>query len=347
MKRNNSIFLLCIVACFPIFFLISCNNNSQDNCRNQIDISKIEGKIQVIRFEEELFAKKDTTQIKKLLEKYPQLTQKFYRINTKEIPQKFLKAQEFMVNDKYLDTVYKDCKAHFGDFKDIENEFLNAFKHIKYYFPNFKFPTIYTTITGLKSFGGTEFYVDKDIIVISLDFFLGKKSRYRPKTDEYPDYVWKDFHKKSIVPFCLFFIGNAYNQSNLTDKTVIADMIYYGKTLEFVKRAMPCLPDSVILRYTNEEMMNVEDKANRNFLWNHLIEKKVLFSNSETTKKTYLGDRPYIAEVNKKCPARIGQLFGWRIIQKYLKKNSQISFPDLMKNQDAQVIFDQAAYNGQ
>lgn len=340
-----------IVFCSLLFF--GCGNNSNENnpCKNKVDVSNIKIETKVIRFEKELFATKDTNNIQKLLEKYPLLKRRFFGLqNTKDSlaeEKKLIASLSKMVNDKYLDTLYQDCQKTFGDFKNIEKEFEDAFKHIKYYFPTFKTPTIYTTITGLKSFGGLEFYVDRDIIVISLEFFLGKNVRYRPRREEYPDYIWQHYHQKSIVPFCMLFIANAYNQSDLTDKTMVADMIFYGKSLEFVKRVMPCLPDTLLMRYSQQQIKNINDNKNRSFLWNHFLEKKLLFSSKDADKKAYLEDRPYVAEISKECPARIGQWFGWRIIQKYLEKNKDISFQKLMKDKNSQTIFEKAGYNGQ
>ncbi len=347
MFKKNMLLLLII----SILYACGGSNTKENHCKNQVDVSNIKINTKVIRFEKELFAQKDTNTIKKLLQKYPLIRDRFFGIKfTKDSineEKKIIKSLTKMVNDKYLDTLYQDCEKAFGDFKNIENEFAEAFKHIKHYFPDFKEPIIYTTITGLKSFGGLEFYVDKDMIVISLEFFLGKNVRYRPRREEYPDYIWQHYHQKSIVPFCLLFLANGYNQSDLSDKTMAADMVYYGKSLEFVKRAMPCLPDSLLMRYSQQQVKNISDEKNRVFLWNHFLEKKLLFSTKDLDKKAYLEDRPYIAEINKECPARIGQWFGWRIIQNYLQKNKDVSFQKLMKTQNAQLIFEKAGYNGQ
>ncbi|TAE74149.1 MAG: hypothetical protein EAZ85_05180 [Bacteroidetes bacterium] len=338
--------------CISLFFY-ACGNteNKTNDCKNKIDVSNIKIKTEVIRFEKELFAQKDSNAIQNILKKYPLMRDRFFGIkfskDSLKEEKKLIASLTKMVNEKHLDTLYNDCQKAFGDFKEIENEFAEAFKHIKYYFPNFKTPTIYTTITGLKSFGGLEFYVDKDMIVISLEFFLGKNVRYRPRREEYPDYIWQHYHQKSIVPFCLLFMANGYNRSDLNDKSMVADMVFYGKSLEFVKRAVPCMPDSLLLRYSQQQIRNINDQKNRSFLWNHFLEKKLLFSNKDLDKKAYLEDRPYIAEINKECPPRIGQWFGWRIIQNYLQKNKDVNFQKLMKNQNAQEIFEKAGYNGQ
>jgi hypothetical protein len=337
-----------------LFSLVACNQNNKDtktNCKNQIDVSNIKMETKIIRFERELFAQKDTQSIKKLLEQNPLIKRRFFGLQfTKDSlkqQKRLIEGLTKMVNDKFLDTLYQDCQKEFGDLKDIQEQFNQAFKHIKYYFPEFKPPQVYTTITGLKSFGGAEFYVDKDIIVVSLEFFLGKKLRYQRDRQMYPDYIWQHFHKNSIVPFCLLFIAKSFNESDMNDKTILADMIFYGKSLEFVKRMMPCLPETILMRYTEEEVRNINDEQNKKYLWSHFLEKNLLFSTKDLERRAYLEDRPYIAEVNKKCPGRIGQWFGWRIIQKFMEKNKDVDLKKLMQMKDAQKIFQKATYSGQ
>jgi hypothetical protein len=243
--------------------------------------------------------------------------------------------------------VLAQCAEQFKDFSAIQNQFTEAFRHIKYYYGDFKIPIIYTTITGLGSFLGNDLLISEDAIVISLDFFLKKnKDAFRPPVELMPDYIWQRYHREAIVPNCVKYISNRYNQTEFNDKTVLAEMIYHGKAYQFTKTMLPCAPDSLLIGYTRAELANIQDEANRNFIWNHIIEKKVLFSNNHFVKQTYLEERPFVAEINRSCPGRIGQWLGWRIVQKYLQKNPDFALQSLMRKANAPEIFNASGYQG-
>jgi hypothetical protein len=48
--------------------------------------------------------------------------------------------------------------------------------------------------------------------------------------------------------------------------------------------------------------------------------------------------------VGEKCPGRIGQWVGWRIINKYADSHPDIKLPELMLLDDAQKIFRESRY---
>lgn len=349
----KNFFLFCVI----ISILSSCGGT--EGCQDPINTSGISMDIEIIRLEQEMFQlKKDKNAVREFLKKYPDFTKNY--MHEGKIPDSIVVDQIYrVITEKYMDTVYRDVQNKWKDMVELRQEFEDAFKHIKYYYPQFKTPKIYTVITGLNSFFGQDLYVSEDMIVISLEFFLGKDARYRPPTDAIPDYIWKTYHPKAIVSNCVKFISSRYNRIDMKNQTTLADMIYYGKSYYFVKTMMPCMPDSVIIGYTNKELRSIDDaysgsttdkskaKENRAYLWNHLIEKKVLFSTSEFVKRDYLNPAPYVAIIGKGCPGRIAQWFGWRIVQNYAERNSGVSFTKLMANESVENVFNQSKYQGQ
>jgi hypothetical protein len=288
------------------------------------------------------------TDIKIAEEKKTELSNPKARLRQQKYDSVIVDAIFRMINTPEIkEKVLKQCQAQFKDISDIQAQFTEAFRHLKYYYGDFKTPTIYTTITGLGSFLGNDLFISEDAIVISLDFFLTKnQDTFRPPVDLMPDYIWQRYHRQAIVPNCVKYISNRYNQTDFNDKTVLAEMIYHGKAYQFTKMMLPCTPDSLLIGYTQAELANIKDEANRNFIWNHIIEKKVLFSNNHFVKQTYLEERPFVAEINRKCPGRIGQWLGWRIVQKYLQKNPDFALQSLMRKANAAEIFNNSGYQG-
>lgn len=343
MKLSNLKTSLIILNLFTLSFFACQNNNA---CQDPIDTADIEVKIEITRLEQEIFQLKTKKEITQFLDKYPDFSEIYLQRSRRPHDSVLVNLISYMVNEPHQDTLYQDVQKKYENIESIKQEFIDAFKHIKYYYPDFKIPKIYTITTGLKSFFGTDLFVNQDMIVISLDFFMGKDARYRPPTEEFPDYIWRRYHAKAIVPTAMLGISNQYNQTDFEDKTTVAEMLYFGKSYHFIKAMMPCIPDSTLFGYTQEELNNVEDENNRDYIWRYLLDKKVLFSTNHLVKNNFLNESPYIAEINKACPGRIGRWFGYRIIQKYMKRNPKVNFTELMATTKTRELFNQSGYRG-
>ena len=239
-----------------------------------------------------------------------------------------------------IDTLLSETKRVFGDGSTLEEEFRKAFAHIKYYYPDFVPPRIKTVVTGLD----TDLYVTDSLIVVGLDFFLGEDATYRPKTY---DYLMRRYDPHDIVPSCMLIYGISprFNKTDLKDRTVLADMVAYGKSFYFAKHMLPCTPDSVLIWYTPEEIGGANH--NEDLIWARFVQDKVLFSTNVMDKKNYLGDRPVTTQVGEKCPGRIGQWVGWQIVKEYVDNHPDVTLPELMELTDAQTLFRDSNYKPQ
>jgi hypothetical protein len=238
----------------------------------------------------------------------------------------------------HLDTLLMETKRVFGDGSSLKDQFEEAFSNLNYYYPEFKAPKIQTVITGLL---GTDLLVTDSLIVVSLDFFLGEGAKYRPKMYEY---LLRKYDPNDIVPSCMLIYGisNRFNINQPSDQTVLADMVAYGKAFYFAKHMLPCVADSVFIWYTPQEING--SRKNEDLIWARFIESQVLFATSKKVKQDYLGERPVTIQVGEKCPGRIGQWVGWRIINKYAETHPDITLPQLMSMDDAQKIFKVSRY---
>ena len=143
----------------------------------------------------------------------------------------------------------------------------------------------------------------------------------------------------------IYGISPRFNQTDLKDRTVLADMIAYGKSFYFAKHMLPCTPDSVLIWYTPEEIGGAHQ--NEDLIWARFVQDKVLSSTNVMDKKNYLGDRPVTTQVGEKCPGRIGQWVGWQIVKEYMHNHPDTSLPELMQMRDAQSLFKSSNYKPQ
>lgn len=237
----------------------------------------------------------------------------------------------------HLDTLLMETKKVFGDNAELKSEFAQAFANLKYYYPDFNPPKIITVITGLES----DLYVSDSLIIVGLDYFLGPQPKYKPKMYEY---MLRRYQKNFIVPSVLLLYGidDRYNKTSVADKTILADMVAYGKAYYFAKRMMPCTPDSILIAYTKEEITG--SRKNEGLIWYRFVEDQVLYQTSHQVKQKYIDERPKTIEVGEKCPGRIGTWVGWQIVNAYEARYPETKLPQLMNLTNADKLFKDSRY---
>jgi hypothetical protein len=140
----------------------------------------------------------------------------------------------------------------------------------------------------------------------------------------------------------IYGINDRFNKTNLEDKTVLADMIAYGKSFYFAKRMLPCVPDSVFIWYTPKEIEG--SRRSQDLIWARLIQDNVLYSTSHLMKQKYLGERPKTIDVGPECPGRIAQWVGWQTVNSYMDTHPDVTLPELMARSDARKLLEESNY---
>lgn len=287
--------------------------------------------------EKPLFEANSRDEIKVFLKENELFAQKF--LQAAEYPSDSILAEQLwqLSQDPHLDTLYRESQQIFPDLSSWEEQFATAFSYIKHYYPEFQPPVIYTIVSGF----GTDLLVTEEMIVIGLDFFLGPEATFRPQ--EVPQYILRRYAPEYAVPGALLLLSSRFNQTDASDKSMLAEMIYYGKSYYFVDFALPEVPDSVIIGYTAEEIAGVTE--NKTLIWNHFLKNELLFDTNQMIKKKYLEERPKTLEVGDKAPGRIGVWVGWDLVKTFMAKKEDLNLRQLMEIQDARAIFNEAKYN--
>jgi hypothetical protein len=321
---------------FYVIFLASCSSE-KDECVFQPDIAD-QVELDFEMFQDSLRNLRSKAALVNLLTRNPTLRDQMFRRDEFPNDSVFINEIYGRLTNPHLDTLFHEVNRVFGDASGLKKEFEDAFSNLRYYYPEIKIPKIQTVITGLL---GTDLLVTDSLIVISLDFFLGQDGRYRPKIY---DYLLRKYDPNDIVPSCMLIYGisNSINKSQPGDQTVLADMIVYGKAFYFAKNMLPCVAYSVFIWYTPEEISG--SRKNENLIWARFIESQVLFSTNNKVKQDYLGERPVTIQVGEKCPGRIGQWVGWRIINNYAETHPDIDLRRLMNTANARQIFKESKY---
>jgi hypothetical protein len=237
----------------------------------------------------------------------------------------------------HIDTLMMEVQRVFGDEQTLKLEFEEAFGRVRQLYPELPIPKIKTVITGLEN----DLFVSDTLIIVGLDYYLGERARYRPNMFAY---MLRRYHPGFIVPsvMLLYGVDSRINKTNVEDRTVMADMVSYGKAYYFAQHMLPCVPDSTLFGYSPRELAGSEKFED--LIWKRMIEDNVLFSTSHIIKQKYIQERPKTTEVGPECPGRIGTWVGLRIIEAYEKQRPQTTLPELMALPDAAAIFKASKY---
>lgn len=327
---------LAVALAFMSVLLYRCGRD-EEACAVQPDTKGIDVTLDFSQLQDSLLDVPSKQKLVEFLTRYPVIRDEVFKRAAYQDDSAFINALYAKFNNPHLDTLAAETKRVFGDLSVLKREFEGAFANLKYYYPDFTPPRIQTIISGLD----TDLVVSDTLIIVGLDYYLGRGAKYRPK--EY-DYLLRKYDPNDIVPSCilLFGISPRFNRSDLNDRTALAEMIAYGKSFYFAKRMLPCVPDSVLISYTPEEIEG--SRKNEDLIWKRFVESQVLYSTNHKVKQDYLGERPKTIQVGEKCPGRIGQWVGWQIVNRYAEKFPDKTLPEIMRDDKAERLFISSSY---
>lgn len=328
---------LTLSAFAAILFLASCGSNDEDSCVFIPETGNIIVELNYTSLTDSLVSVKSKAEMVSLLSKHDVLREIFYNRSQYPNDSAFINKLYEKFTNIHIDTLAQEVKRVFGTEQKLKEELTQAFKNLRYYYPEATIPRIETVISGFE----TDMFVNDTLIIIGLDYFLGEDARFRPNMY---DYLLRQYNPENIVPSIMLMYGidSRINHMDADNKTALADMITYGKSFYFAKHMVPCAPDRVLIWYTPEEIKGAYE--NQDLIWARLVEDKLFYSTSHMLKQKYLGDRPKTAEVGPECPGRIGQWVGWQIVKNYMKENPKHTLNDLMDSGNADKIFKESKY---
>ena len=307
--------------------LFSCKSDKAE----KIDFNNVS----IERIDKQLMSFPSKGELQEFLINNPWYTRDLYRAFPDDTA--FVNHLYYIISHPGTKAFYDQIDSTFGNLAHLQGELEKAFANIKSHYPSFKAPKVYTTFTGLEN----DLFVSDSTIIIALDAFVGTKAMYRP---DQPNYILSRYQEPYIVPAIIRLLSHSYIKSS-GEGAMLNDMIYFGKSYEFTKEMMPETADSLLMSLPDSSL--VANWYAQDLIWAHFIDKKLLYEQNQKVKEKYLGERPKTPEIGPKCPGRIGQWLGWRIIDKFRTENPDVAFEDLMNMTDAQEILRKSKYRGQ
>lgn len=299
-----------------------------------IDTTGVELEVNITRLEQEFFQLQSQEDILNFLVTHEDVATKFLGYTPDDIG--LIEQLHKMRFDPAIAELNEETQRIFGDMAEFEAQLEEAFKKIKVLYPAFEAPKVYTMITGM----GSDLLVTDSIVVIGLDFFLGEGAKFRPM--DVPNYILQRYQKDYILPGIITLISDRFNDLDLSENTMLSEMISYGKAYYFTKLILPYESDENIIAYTNEQVLDIQQ--NESVIWAHFIDNQLLYESSHFVKNKYMGERPFVAEIGRRCPGRIGAWLGWKIVNAYMAKNEEVTVQQLMSTANSETIFSNSSY---
>ena len=311
------IFLLISVFCF-----LQCKKNDAIEI---VDVKKSVD-LNIERFDK-LYAKASPETLPELKNQYPFLF-------PTQFPDSIWYAK---LNDPIFKELNVEVSKQFPDNSKIEDDLEMLVSRIKHYFPEEKTPRVITLVNEVL-IDKKAFYTN-DLILISLDTYLGKNHKFY---EPFAEYQKANLEPHQILPDLVTNFAFRKIMPSL-DKTLISEMIYYGKLHYLKDLLLPETPNYQKIGYTAiQEKFCIENEFQ---MWSYLVDEKLLYDNNIKNYQRFIEDGPFTKfylEIDRESPGRIGQWLGWQIVKSYME-NNDATLDQLLKTEPT-VIFNKSKY---
>ncbi|APG61213.1 gliding motility lipoprotein GldB [Christiangramia salexigens] len=311
-------------CCFLIIILglISCDKRSETEAK----IEEVKADFEVVRFDQK-FANSDEAGLADLKKEYPFLFPARYPDS--------VWVQK--LNDTIQQEIETEVQKVFPEFSVQNDDLHSLFQHVKFYFPEFKVPDVFT-VTSEVDYKNQVIYTG-DYLFVSLDTYLGEEHKFYMGIQEY---LKKNFKSEQIAVDAAAEIAKKY-VPKAESRTFLSHMLYYGKILYLKDLFIPFKSDAQKMGYREKEMEWAN--ANEAQIWRYFIENELLYDTDSELYSRFLYPAPFskfYLQLDAESPSRLGQYIGWNIIRSYMEKND-VSILKML-NTPAEEIFNKANY---
>jgi hypothetical protein len=330
-----------------LFVLISLSIIACKNKKGAPDVSGIEVKVPIERFDEHFFSI-DTNNIPAGLQKlqqqhpdfYPDFMQQILGVDGSDTSMSTLQVtREFLRG--YL-PIYDSLKNKYVNTDWLQKELEKAFQYVRYYYPGYK-PGKAILFVG--PFDAPGIAATGSGLAIGLQQFAGKDfSVYRSAQGQelFPLYISRRFSPEYITANCMKAVVQDIFPDQSAGKSLVEQMIEKGKQWYMLDKFLPAAPDSIKTGYTQQQLDWCREYEG--LIWSYIIKNEDLNSLTPTVIQTYIGEAPFTQGLSQEeSPGNIGQWIGWQIVKKYAGKNPGLKPEEIMRT-DPKIILEEAKY---
>jgi len=335
-KQIYLFFLICVL-------LVSCKR------KDKIDVSSIDLNLKIERFDHDFDGFRGSNYPTKAAQLYrhygifyPDFIERILNAGSIKDTAYFANLRQVFAAKSYIDLKH-EVDSVYPNLDKQEAELTDAFKHIKYFYPQKRLPHIYAYFSGFQA----QSSIGNNYFAIGLDLFLGSNSKFYPALiEEFPHYISRRFTPDNMVPRVIESMTreDMFEEQADDDRTLLSRMIYNGKIMYFMDQVLPDVPDSTKIGYTNQQLKWCAD--NQANIWGYFLEDNLLYESDYQKIQKYLTEAPFtpgLGDHNNSAP-KLAVWTGWQIVKQYMDSNPKVSLQQLMTERDEQKILAQSKY---
>jgi len=280
--------------------LFSCATKDE----TEFEIEKIPINIEITRFDK-AFGTVKVEDLAKLKKAFPEFFPKKYHDS--------IWVQK--MQDTLQQELYKEVIKKYPSGEKLSQNLSDLFKHIKYYFPQFKTPEVITTTSDVDY--RNKIFLSDSLLVIALDTYLGSDHFFYL---DIPKYVVQNMKESQIIPD----VASIYAQKfipKIKSRAFLAQMIYYGRILYLKDLWLPETSDEIKIGYTKEQLTWIKD--NEVEVWRNFVENEYLYSTKPKLTSRFINPAPFskfYLEIDNDSPGMVGRYVGWQIVRSFMKQ---------------------------
>ena len=335
-----------VVLSILIFIVLSsCSSKS----KLDIEVPSLQKELVVNRFDRELLDA-DIYSLKGLNKKwvseygllYESFLNQMINAGSSQDPMIDFRLEKFLT-DSIIQLVNKRMKIVFNDFEPYKKELENAFAYYQYYFPETKQPVV---VPFYSSFNAKTFPYN-DTLGIGLDMFLGRNEEVVSllPPEFFPMYLKNDMDPEnlSLEAMKSWVYVNHSRLGEFENSMVygvredfLSSIIYHGKMMLLLQAIFPDKTEEKLFSFTEEEWSWCV--KNESFIFQNLIEFKLLYSKNIQEIKSYINPGSFTPGLPQESPGELGKWIGFRMVKRYFEEK-EISFQELfLQENDSRKI---------
>ena len=241
--------------------------------------------------------------------------------------------------DPVMRDIYRIVDSVFGDMQPEAQQLAAALEKAKSLHTTIRYDKVYTFISGSFDYN-MRVGCNSHELIISLDQYI------LPYTAKYnyfnsPLYLIHQSDRKYLMTDCLAAIARQHIAIPSDREMSLLDyMVSEGKSIYFAQQTLPDAPDSILMRYTSDQMDWM--LRNEEHVWAYFLQSKLLYETDYMRFHNFIDDAPKTNAFPDSSP-RTTEYIGWQIVSQYMKKTG-ISMQELFEETDAQKILSQSNY---
>lgn len=313
-----------VYLCIVLF--CACGNKARDN---QVEFNRFEQLLfdtPLVQLQQVLTKEKTSYQCE-LLNVYPE-------------DEEYMSMLEGFVTDPVMRDVYHVTDSLYHDLGWLEAELGEALSKAEELCPTMHYDRFYTLITGDFENYQSRVLCGDGVLAVSID-------RYAvPEMGRYgyfglPSYVVATSKREYIAADCMATIARDHIAMADGEMTVLDYAIAEGKVLYFLEQVLPDCDDTILLRYTGEQLNWMEENVKNVWAW--MIQNKMLYETDLSRFHNLIDEAPKTNAFGDGSAPRTPAYIGWQIVKRYMKK-SGANMSELFETTDSQRLLTESGW---